>query len=281
MKYQRGLCSGVLLSLGRMARRGASSWTVAVIVMASVTTGCGGQTTSTGTVTGSGGSGGDSGVSKAHGSGGSATGGTGAGIGTGGAPCTCPGALACGPGFRSVKTISGPCTCGGCESCGTVFCPAGPACGPGQQPVTPPGECCATSCGPADAGGTSGTTDAGNPCQLKSPPPCGPVVCDWSTAVARYCAQAVNGSPVRCGSYNAIYWLQAGTLNRWHAYYDDSGKPAGFDKQGWEVLGGSHIMHLYSCEAYTPFFAAPDEGSCTPLSVKCPTDAGTDGGSKP
>ncbi len=157
--------------------------TLGAILVAAV--GCGGATgTGNGlfgaSASGGTSSGGASGASGAGASGGGASGMAGAsGGGTSGA------AGASGGGTSGAAAASGS---GGCS--GVFNCPLLMACPPGEEPVTPAGQCCPTSCGPSGAGGstTGAECTSGADCPV-------PAVCklcaDGSTSCAH--ADCVNG----------------------------------------------------------------------------------------
>jgi hypothetical protein len=80
-------------------------------------------------------------------------------------------------------------TAGAPNCTGPIFCPLVPACPPGQHPVTPPGQCCATACEPS---GTGGATGAG----CKSAGECAvPAICKLCPDGSSSCATGacVNG----------------------------------------------------------------------------------------
>lgn len=134
--------------------------TSVLLVIGFVLAGCGGSTTGTeghgdvgrGLDAAAGGSaGGMADASTTEGShvgnfGGSGASGSGGG---GGVVCECFTGECFAPGTHAVPVGPSNCSppCHSCEPCGAVNCPLVPACSAGEQPITPPGQCCPTSCG--------------------------------------------------------------------------------------------------------------------------------------
>lgn len=265
---------GVLRFLRRMVSREASGWTVAVSLVAIV--GCGGTTT-TGTAhhvdvgrdrdASAGGSEGS--ATDASGAGGSHVGnfgGTGSGSGgTGGVACECFTGQ-CAPGTQSVPGSASFCnpSCHTCQPCGPTSCPFMPPCASGQHPITPPGQCCPSSCSTASDGGT---TDAGT-CPRRPPPSCQPnsfPACapDWTTAESWYsssCGSVFGTRLARCGPYDAV--ITSGIDSSSGYFYDNTGK-----------LVGSEAYPSW-CESYDSSFVPPPQGWNGCVFRVCPVDAG-------
>ena len=157
--------------------------TLGAILVAAV--GCGGATGTGNGLFGASASGGTSsgGASGASGAGASGGGASGMAGSSGGGTSGATGASSGGTSGAAAASGSGGCS-------GVFNCPLLMACPPGEEPVTPAGQCCPTSCGPSGAGGstTGAECTSGADCPV-------PAVCklcaDGSTSCAH--ADCVNG----------------------------------------------------------------------------------------